>query len=151
MQQGFFRRPNIVSQRLCLVSLAPKQLRQRQQRHIGLLPCGKVMYSSWRALLIIPSLCGYIYHKLVPPQASLVGIQHHSTCNDCAFWWELVSAPRSDSVFPSVVTATHTPSVNCGQDEMAFHLHLIICTWDAVTTCTPVTIFFPLGVWLCSS
>ena len=24
------------------------------------------------------------------------------------------------------------------------------CTWDAVTTCTPVTIFFPLGLRLCS-
>ena len=23
------------------------------------------------------------------------------------------------------------------------------CTWDAVTTCTLVTVFFPLGVWLC--
>ena len=28
---------------------------------------------------------------------------------------------------------------------MACHLHPIICTWDAVTTCTPVTVFFPLG------
>ena len=36
-----------------------------------------------------------------------------------------------------------------GQDEMACHLHLILCTWDAVTTCTPVTVFFPLGVQLC--
>ena len=32
---------------------------------------------------------------------------------------------------------------------MACHLHLILCTWDAVT-CTPVTVFFPLGVQLCS-
>ena len=31
---------------------------------------------------------------------------------------------------------------------MACHLHLIICTLDAVTTCNPVTIF-PFGVWLC--
>ena len=30
------------------------------------------------------------------------------------------------------------------------HLHPILCTWDAVTTCSPVTVFFPLGVWLCS-
>jgi len=30
---------------------------------------------------------------------------------------------------------------------MAFDLHLIICTWDVVTTCIPVTVFFPLGVW----
>ena len=36
-----------------------------------------------------------------------------------------------------------------GQDKMACHLHLILCTWDVVITCTPVTIFFPLGVWLC--
>ena len=42
-------------------------------------------------------------------------------------------------MFPSVVTATHTHT----QDEMACNLHPIICTWDAVTTCTPVTIFFP--------
>ena len=34
---------------------------------------------------------------------------------------------------------------------MACHLHPILCTWDAcaVTTYTPVTVFFPLGVWLC--
>ena len=32
---------------------------------------------------------------------------------------------------------------------MACHLHLILCTWDGVTTCTPVTVFFPLGVLLC--
>ena len=31
---------------------------------------------------------------------------------------------------------------------MVFHLHPILCTWDAVTTCTPVTIFFPHGVRL---
>ena len=37
-----------------------------------------------------------------------------------------------------------------GQDEMACHLHPILHTWDAVTTCTPVTVFFPLGVQLCS-
>ena len=33
---------------------------------------------------------------------------------------------------------------------MACHLHPILCTWDVVITCTPVTVFFPLGVWLCS-
>ena len=36
---------------------------------------------------------------------------------------------------------------------MAFDLHLIICTWDVVTTGIPVTVFFLLGVcgvWLCS-
>ena len=27
---------------------------------------------------------------------------------------------------------------------------MILCTWDVVITCTPVTVFFPLGVWLCS-
>ena len=35
-----------------------------------------------------------------------------------------------------------------GRDEMACHLHPILCTWDAVTTCTPVTVFLPLGVRL---
>ena len=29
---------------------------------------------------------------------------------------------------------------------MACHLHPILGTWDAVTTCTQVTVFFPLGV-----
>ena len=38
-----------------------------------------------------------------------------------------------------------------GQDEMACHLHPIFCTWDAVTTWTPVTVFFPLGMRLCSN
>ena len=28
---------------------------------------------------------------------------------------------------------------------MAFDLHPIICTWDVVTTCIPVTVFFPLS------
>ena len=31
---------------------------------------------------------------------------------------------------------------------MAYHLHLTLWTWDAVIPCTPVTIFFPLVVWL---
>ena len=31
---------------------------------------------------------------------------------------------------------------------MAGHLHPIFCTWDAVNLCTPVTVFFPLGVRL---
>ena len=31
---------------------------------------------------------------------------------------------------------------------MACHLHPILCTRDAVTTCTPVTVFFPFGVRL---
>ena len=35
-------------------------------------------------------------------------------------------------------------------DEMAYHLHLILCTPSAATACTPVTHFFPLGVQLCS-
>ena len=34
---------------------------------------------------------------------------------------------------------------------MAFDLHPIICTWDVVTTCIPVTVFFPLGMRLCSN
>ena len=29
-------------------------------------------------------------------------------------------------------------------------LHLILCTLDTVTAYIPVTLFFPLGVWLCS-
>ena len=37
-----------------------------------------------------------------------------------------------------------------GRTKRACHLHLILCSWDAVITCTPVTVFFPLGVWLCS-
>ena len=32
-----------------------------------------------------------------------------------------------------------------GQDEMSWHIHPIPCTWDAVTTCTQVTISFHLG------
>ena len=42
----------------------------------------------------------------VIPQVYWVGIQHYSTCNGYAFW--LDCAPRSDSLFLSVVTATHT-------------------------------------------
>ena len=45
----------------------------------------------------------------------------------------------------SVVTATHTYTI-CY--KMAFDLHPIICTWNVVSTWIPVTVFFPLGVWL---
>ena len=34
---------------------------------------------------------------------------------------------------------------------MAYHLYPILCIWDVVTTYTPVTVFFPLWVWLCSN
>ena len=37
-----------------------------------------------------------------------------------------------------------------GRTKRACHLHPILCTWDAVIACTPVTVFFPLGVRLCS-
>ena len=37
-----------------------------------------------------------------------------------------------------------------GKTKRACHLHPILCTWDVVITCTPVTAFFPLGVQLCS-
>ena len=40
---------------------------------------------------------------------------------------------------------TDTEMVNLA--PMACHLHPILCTWDAVVTCTPVTVLFPLGVW----
>ena len=48
----------------------------------------------------------------------------------------------SGSAQQSVVGRTKWP---------ACHLHSILCIWDAVTTCTPVTNFFPLGVQLCSN
>ena len=35
-----------------------------------------------------------------------------------------------------------------GRMKRACHLHTILCAWDAVITCTPVTVFFPLGVRL---
>ena len=35
-----------------------------------------------------------------------------------------------------------------GRTKRACHLHPILCTWDALITCTPVTVFFPLGVRL---
>ena len=48
---------------------------------------------------------------------------------------ELDSAPNSDSLFPVPLICL----VCYGQDEMACHLHSILCTLDAV---------FPLGVQL---
>ena len=33
-----------------------------------------------------------------------------------------------------------------GRTKRACHLHLIFCTWDAVITYTPITVFFPFGV-----
>ena len=51
-------------------------------------------------------------------------------------------------MFPSVVTATHTHThtICYGQDEMACHLHPIICTWNAaVTTAFQSLISFHLG------
>ena len=38
-----------------------------------------------------------------------------------------------------------------GRMKRACHLHLILCAWDAVITCTPVTVFFSLEVELCST
>ena len=37
-----------------------------------------------------------------------------------------------------------------GRTKTACHLHLVLCTWDAVITCTPVTDLFQLVVQLCS-
>ena len=80
------------------------------------------------------------YHQLVPSKASWVAIQHHSTCT---FWpEELDCAPRSDSMFPSIVTGTHTV-LWAGQNGLPYtpdNLHL-----GCVTNCTPVTISFHLG------
>ena len=53
-----------------------------------------------------------------------------------------------DHVLPPLATHTHT--ICYVQDKMAFDMHLILCTWDVVTTCIPVTVFFPLGVQLCA-
>ena len=36
-------------------------------------------------------------------------------------------------------------SVMHGQDEMACHLHLILCTWDPVTTCTSFSLYKGCG------
>ena len=37
-----------------------------------------------------------------------------------------------------------------GRTKRACHLHPILSTWDAVINCTPVNVFFPFGVRLCS-
>ena len=41
------------------------------------------------------------------------------------------------------VSGTNGPAQRSVMDEIACHLHPILCTWDAVTTCTPVTVFLP--------
>ena len=38
----------------------------------------KSIFQILLALFIIPAFCGYNYHQLASPQASWVGIQHHS-------------------------------------------------------------------------
>ena len=75
----------------------------------------------------------------VPPLAP----RFHTMCS----WFSL-----SQSLCP-LTTWKCVPQWIClmvcyGRDEMACHLHPILCNWDAVTTCTPVTVFFPLGVRL---
>ena len=47
-------------------------------------------------------------------------------------------------IVPLLITWKCVPLVNLlcyGQDEIACHLHPILCTWDLVITCTPVTVF----------
>jgi len=46
------------------------------------------------------------------------------------------------------VTLFHNYTIE--QCRVCLHWRLLVCTWNAVTTCTPVTIFFPLGLQLCS-
>ena len=53
-------------------------------------------------------------------------------------------------VITSSLLWPHTRTICYVQDKMAFDMHLILCTWDVVTTCIPVTVFFPLGVQLCA-
>ena len=79
-------------------------------------------------------------------------------CPRLPHYVQLVGFSQSKSV--TLLLAHHAPGSVClqwicstvcyGQEEMACHLHSILSIWDAVTSCTPVTDFFPLGVQLCS-
>ena len=67
----------------------------------------------------------------------------------------IVSVSLIQSLFPCSSSGSVCLQWIClmlcyGQDEMACYLHPILCTWDAVVTCTLVPVFFPLRVWLSS-
>ena len=102
----------------------------------------KPTYSSWLALFVIPSLCGYNYHQLAPPQAFSITLLAMTM-----LFGKLDCAPKTDSMFPSVVTATHTHCLlRAGQNGLpptldnlhlgcSYHLqssHHFLSTWGPV-------------------
>ena len=109
-------------------------------------------------------LNGWILHLIFTHCSSVPLLSVRRTMcsfNPLSFTNELTH-PSSTWLFSYIVkvcalAACSSPGTVClywiscyAQDKMAYHLHLILCTSDAVTTCTPVTLFFPLGVQLCS-
>ena len=68
------------------------------------------------------------------------GSLSQSLCPCCLLTMHLEVCASSGSAQQSVM----------GRNDMACHLHSILCTWDAVTTCTPFTDFFLLEVRFCS-
>ena len=62
------------------------------------------------------------------------GSLSQSLCPCCLLTMHLEVCASSGSAQQSVM----------GRNDMACHLHSILCTWDAVTTCTPFTVFFLL-------
>ena len=51
---------------------------------------------------------------------------------------------KSWIICASAVTATHTHTHHLLQNSLRLHL-ILNCTWDVVTTCISVTVFFPLS------
>ena len=78
-----------------------------------------------------------VFHPCLPHPSSLYGLS--LTVKVCIL--AACSPPESACLY----------WISCyAQDKMAYHPHSILYTSDAVTPCTPVTLFFPLGVRLCS-
>ena len=79
-------------------------------------------------------------NQIVPPKfrgpTKMLYYIHQTPLSSCS-----VEGGSGDKT--SVVTATHTHTI-CY--KMAFDLHPIICTWDVVTNCIPVSFLSTWGV-----
>ena len=104
--------------------------------HLIFTLCSLVRLLSVRPCLHL-TLC---FHPCLPhPSYIWPFYSSHSLCSCCLLttWKHWCASTGSD--------------VSYGQDEMAYNLHPILCTWNAVTVWTPVTLSFLLGVRLCSN
>ena len=90
-----------------------------------------------------------------PAPDSCICRAHHTEANRHSSEGNYIPKWKKDSVVVKCDTTCVYPGCNVISDEAnacsgsdhwsVMVVHLIPCTWDAVTTYTPVTVFYPLG------